>query len=125
MNQAVDIDVLAVWILICVIVAAIGTTAVPILYSFSPWRSHLLGQLFMLQAISFALAVDFTALFAVWSPKNILVMFWVNTIVFTAIAVSTSSLALLMWKLNHPKKRKNHWDGWDNAEEPPADESKL
>lgn len=100
-----NLEVLTVWILFCVFIAALGATAVPILYSFSKWRERRLGQLFMLQAVSFALAIDFTFLFNIWTPKSILVLFWLNALVFTMIAISTSALAWLMWRLNHPKKR--------------------
>lgn len=102
-----DIKVLTTWILICVFVAAVGSTAVPILYAFSNWRARRLGQLFMLQAVAFAIAIDFTFLFNIWTPKSILVLFWLNALVFTFIAASTTALTWYMWKLNHPKKRSN------------------
>ena len=100
-----DIEVLRAWIRIVALVAAICTTAVPVLYAFSPWRSRRVGQLFMLQAVSFAAAMILTVLFSYWRPKNILVMFWVDAVVLTAIAGSTAALALLMWRTNHPKKK--------------------
>lgn len=99
-----DQEVLSQLILADLIIAAIGTTAVPILYSFSAWRSRRLGQLFMLQAISFAAAIDFTALFAFWHPNNIYILFWINAVVFTGIAISTSLLAWFMWQI---KKKGN------------------
>lgn len=102
-----NIEFLGMWILICTIVAAVGTTAVPVLYAFSPWRSRRLGQLFMLQAVAFAMAIDLTVLFEIWRPINILVLFWVNAVVFTFIASSTSALAIFMWRLNHPSKKKD------------------
>lgn len=97
-------DILTQWILACVIVAAVGTTSVPLTYSFFPWRTRRLGQLFMLQAVSFAVAIDLTALFIIWTPKNIMVLFWINAIVFTGIAISTSALAVVMWQI---KKKGN------------------
>lgn len=89
-----DIKVLTAWILVCVIMAAIGTTAVPILYSFFPWRLRPIGKLFMLQSISFALAIDLTVLFFLWPPENILVLFWINAAVFTFISVTSMSMAI-------------------------------
>lgn len=64
----------------------------------------------MLQAVSFASAIDITVLFLVWRPPDILVEFWIDAIVFTAIAVSTASLAVLIWRMNLSKKkgRKSH-----------------
>lgn len=100
-----DINVLRAWIRIVLLVAAICTTAVPILYSFSPWRSRRVGQLFMLQALSFAAAIDMSLLFAYWRPRNILMLFWVDAFVLTAIAVSTAALAWLMVRLNYLKKK--------------------
>lgn len=96
--------VFTVWIRVCVIVAAISTTAVPIIYSFSRWRSRRLGQLFMLQALAFAAALDLRAVYMFYSPVNILLEFWVKAFVFTLIAISTTALSCLMWRLSHPKK---------------------
>jgi hypothetical protein len=105
-----DVETLRFWIRVMCVVASIGTTAVPILYAFSPWRTRLFGRLFMLQALSFAAAIDLTTLFAFWQPKNILVVFWIDVIVLTAIAVSTSLLTLMMWLVPRREKRKqrNH-----------------
>lgn len=100
-----DIEVLTAWILAVALITAACTTAVPILYAFSPWRSRKLGRLFMLQALSFAAAIDLSVLFMIWTPPSILVVFWANALMLTAIAVSTSALATLMWKMNHPKKK--------------------
>lgn len=104
-----DINVLRAWIRIVLIVAAICTTAVPLLYSFSPWRSRRLGQLFMLQAVSFAVAIDLSLLFSYWRPKttedNILLLFWVDASVLTMIAISTAALAWMMVLLNYRKKK--------------------
>ena len=100
-----DITVLREWIRVAGIICAICTTAVPIIYSFSPWRSRALGKLFMLQAISFALAIDISVLFSIWIPTDILVVFWVDAIVLTAVAVSTASLAIFIWRMNAPNRK--------------------
>lgn len=107
-----DVKVLTVWILICAFIAALGTTAVPILYAFYPWRLRPIGRLFMLQSISFALAMDLTVAFAIWTPKNILVLFWINAFVFTFIAGTTTTMAvwLAMMMGLYSKKKGN-----DNA----------
>lgn len=102
-----DIHVLIWWIRVCLIIAGLGTTAVPALYAFSPWRARRFGQIFMLQAICFAAAVDLTVLFTYWTPRDILVQFLIETVVFTAIAISSSALAVIMWRMNHPKKKGN------------------
>lgn len=101
-----DIDTLVRYLLVVVFIAAICSTAVPILYSTGPWRAKLLGRLFMLQAVSFAAAVDVTVLFQFWHPKDILWVFWIEAIIFTMIAVSTSALAWMSWRVNHPKGKR-------------------
>lgn len=93
-----DIDVLTAWILVCVIIAAIGTTLVPFIYAFFPWRLRPIGKLFMLQSVSFALAMDITALFMLWPIKNILVLFWIDAFALTFIALT--SIAMALWLLS-------------------------
>lgn len=98
-----DVDTLMNWVQGCLVAAAIFTTAFPILYLFSPWYSTLLGRLLMLQAISFALAIDFTLLFQFWVPVNVLIVFWMNAAVFFLIAIATGALTIKLWILNHRK----------------------
>lgn len=101
-----DIEILRAWLLVVVIIAAIGATAVPILYSFLPWRKHQIGPPFMLQAVAFAGAIDMTVLFAFWQPDEILVIFWIQALVFTGIAVSTSLLVLVTLRMRYPRRKK-------------------
>jgi hypothetical protein len=100
-----DIETMKMWIHVAITVAAFCTSMVPILYSFSRWRSRILGQLFMFQAVSFALAVDITLMLTVWQPRSIKVDFWLQMISLMAISISTISLSIKMWLLNHPKKK--------------------
>jgi hypothetical protein len=100
-----DINVLREWIRVVSFITAICTTAVPIIYSFSPWRSRVLGKLFMLQAISFAVAIDVSATFSIWRPSDILVIFWVDAIILTAVAASTASLTIFIWRMNAPNRK--------------------
>lgn len=100
-----ELAVLLLWIRVVAIIASICTTAVPIMYSFSPWRSRLIGKLFMLQAIAFAVAMDLTALFSFWHPRDILVVFMIDASVLTAVAASTAALTILMWKMNYSQKK--------------------
>jgi hypothetical protein len=99
-----DIEVLKVWIRVVVSIAALGATSVPFVYSFSSWRERPLGRVLMLQAVTFAAAIDLSALFSFWAP-NILVIFWVDIFVLSGIAISTSMLAYMVWSLNHHKGR--------------------
>lgn len=95
-----DVQVLTVWIQLCLLLAAFFATLFPVLYSFAPWWSTRLGRALMLQGIAFALALDLTLLFSFWVPEDILVLFWVNAIVFTLIAFATGYLTWKMLKHN-------------------------
>lgn len=101
-----DIHVLTTWIRVVALITAACTTSVPILYSFSPWRSTVIGRLFMLNALSFAAVMDLIALFFYWHPTDILVVFWTDAFVLTMSAGSTLALTLLMWQVNFSKKGK-------------------
>lgn len=98
-----DITVLRTWILIVAIIAALGTNAVPIIYFLTPWRQRVLGRLFMFQSLAFATAMNLSVIFTVWRPEDILVIFWVNAIVLTTIAMTTSALAWMIWQLKRTK----------------------
>jgi hypothetical protein len=103
-----DVENLRSWIRVCLWVCAICTTLVPLIYSFSPWWRSLLGRAFMIQAISFAMIVDITLIFAYWKPdslSDILVRFWVDAILLTLVAGATLTLAITIWLLNH---RQHH-----------------
>jgi hypothetical protein len=95
-----DIAVLQEWMLVVIVIAALGSTAVPVLYFFTGWRKRLLGRLFMFQSLAFAMAMDLTLLFQFWKPTNILLIFWISVVVLTLIAASTIALAIMVWNLN-------------------------
>lgn len=101
-----NVHELILWIQGCLIVAAIGTTAVPVIYAFAPWRKRLLGKIFMMKAISFAAAMDLTLLFTFWQPHDILIQFWTEAVVLTAIAISTSLQAFMIWRLRRHQLTK-------------------
>lgn len=106
-----DIQSLAHWLRVCLLIAAACTTVFPILYSFSKWHVSALGRILMFQAVSFAFTLDVTALFQYWHPHDILVIFWVEAIAFTLIAISTALLIVMLCYINYyrphrPKIRK-------------------
>lgn len=101
-----DLNTLRVWIRACLIIAAICTTAFPVLYSFSPWFRSELGRALMVQAIAFALVLDFSVLFQYWQA-DIAVRFWINALLFTLIAVASTWLTLMLWKINHQRSQIN------------------
>lgn len=99
-----DINTLKHYLLIVVVVSAVGATSVPIIYSFSKWWINMLGRLFMLQSVAFAMAIDLTVLFQFWIP-GILTIFWIETATFTAIAISTMGLTWWIFRLNIRARR--------------------
>lgn len=96
-----DVEVLRMWIRIVLCIAALGSTSFPVLYAFSPWRSSPLGRLFMLQAVSFAAAMDLSLMFSFWRPTNLVVIFWIDALVLTAIAASTILLTITVGLRQH------------------------
>lgn len=86
--------------------AAISATLFPIIYVFSPWYKTDLGRVVMLQAFAFAVALDVTLVFSYWKPGDVLFVHWVEVIVFGMIALATSSMTYLLWKLNYEVRRK-------------------
>jgi hypothetical protein len=104
----VDMSTVILWIRIFTVAAAICTTSVPIIYAFYPWRTRWLGRFFMGQACAFAFALDITVVFSFWRPKNIMIIFFVDMLLLLNIMVTTTGMAVFIWKLNHPRKGR-HW----------------
>lgn len=100
-----DLETLRMWLRVVVIMAAICATAVPVIYAFCPWRTSLLGKLFMNQAVALAVAIDMNVLFFVWRPTDPLVLFWIWAIAITGLAVSTALMAIFIWRTNLVRKR--------------------
>lgn len=113
-----DITVLLFWADICLAVAAVCLTAFPVLYMFSPWYSNSLGRAVMLRGLAFALAIDLTLLVQFWRPKDILVLFWMNALVFTFLAGTSIYWTVVMVRLNYKAYKKK--DNMDNPEYTPA-----
>lgn len=104
-----DIGALQTWLHICVVIAAVCTTLVPIIYARTKWYRSVLGRLFMLQAISFAIAMVLTAMNHFWQPEPT-TAYILSTLVFTMIAGSTLALTRLIWKLNYTEREGEHHD---------------
>lgn len=103
-----NIQTLITWIRVVEVIAAICTTSVPVIYSFSGRNRGTLGRLFMWKAISFAAAIDSAAIFTFWRSKNphvILVILWFDAIALTAIACSNAAMAFYILYLNHIRKK--------------------
>lgn len=101
-----DIETLTNWIRVCLAVAAFFTTSFVVLFASTTWRKYMLGWAVMHMALGFALAIDLTLLFTYWTPKNILLVFWIQATVFTLIALSTATMTYLLWRSNFSGKSK-------------------
>lgn len=102
-----DIEVAQNLVLGSLIAAALGATLVPLIYARTYWFRSMLGRLFMMQAISFALALDCTVLFRFWEYP-IMVTLFLNAWVFTMICISTTAMTVFIWKLNYTEKEGRH-----------------
>lgn len=106
-----DIETLTHVLEIVLTIAAIFATAFPVIYMFFPWYSTWLGRFVMLHAISLALALDMTVLFQHWTPKDILVYFWIQLVIFGMIAVAKAGMCAMLLYTQRSKwnlKRSNH-----------------
>jgi len=99
-----DIHTLQAWIRIVVLIAAFCTNSVPVIYATFPWRARPIGRLFMYQALSLSMAMDLTALFSYWKPKDVLVVFWVDALVITLIAATSLMMAIFMLKIRFTRR---------------------
>lgn len=86
-------------------VAALCATSVPIAYAFTKWNHSILGRLFMFQAVAFALAMDCTVIFSLWQPENLTLVFWINILIYAAIAAATAGLTYKIFKYNYKKQK--------------------
>ena len=86
---------------ICLAIAAICTTLVPLVYALTPWHESHLGRAFMTQAIAFALAMDLTVLARQWQPSNLRVLIWMQVLTYLFVAMATFGVALMIINLNY------------------------
>src|ERR1700754_2762695 len=105
-----DLAIVTLWFQIATILAAIGATAIPILYAFAPWWSRAIGRLFMAQAVAVALALDRVVLFIFWRP-NVIVRTALNGLIISLIAGAVWTMAIYIWRLQRPnqmaRRKKN------------------
>jgi hypothetical protein len=60
----------------------------------------------MVKAITFAVTMDLTLLFMFWRPRDIMVRFWINAILLTAVAITSAWMAWNIWRIGHPNRKK-------------------
>lgn len=103
----IDAQQLTTLVTVCMIIASTCTSAVPVIYAFSPWYRSRLGRAFMVQALAFSVALDFALLFRFWRPEDIRVLHVLVASVYISIAAATAGIAWLMIQLNHNIGRHN------------------
>lgn len=99
-----DADTLLRWAQGCLIIATIFSNMYPIMYAFSPWHKSALGRIIMFKAIAFAMALNITLLFQFWHPEDLMVLYLIDAVVFTFIAITTASVTYMVWKLNYSER---------------------
>lgn len=99
-----DVNTLRNWLIAALWVAAFFATIAPTLYAFTPWRSRPVGRVVMMMALCLASALDATLLFNYWHP-DILVIFWFDASLFTAIAMTAIAFTIMIWRLNISRKK--------------------
>lgn len=113
-----DIDTLTHWTNIFIWIAAICATSFPILYMFSPWYKTQIGKVMMLQSAAFALAIDVTLLSRYWRPKDVVILFWMNAVVFGLLAFATASMTYLLWQSNYVRLHRKPKETLDGTRSP-------
>lgn len=98
-----NLTLVALWL------AAIGTTAFPVLYLFSPWYKSILGRTMMAQAWAFALTVDATLLFRYWQPPSIWTQL-VSALLLVYVAGTAVTLTSILWILNYQHRLSKETD---------------
>lgn len=103
-----DLETLQHWLLIFLWVASVCTTLFPVLWAFSRWWTTLVGRLLMLQSLALALAVDLTLAFQYIEvgPDDLLMIFWLNAVVFGLIALASVLLTFAMIRLNYFRRKR-------------------
>jgi hypothetical protein len=99
-----DVQTLRQWLFVVVVIAGVGATSVPFLYSFTGWRKSRLGKLFMFKSLAFATLVDLFVLFKFWHP-NIYVIVLFYAVVFTAVATFSIGLSIYIFRVNYLVRR--------------------
>lgn len=89
----------------CVIMAALGTTAIPTVYAFTPWRTRVLGKMFMLNSVLFAMTIDLTAILYIWKLEDTTMALWLRALRFGFIACATAVVAWWIWRLNFQEEK--------------------
>ena len=100
-----DVETLLHWSRVILIVTAICVTLFPVLYAlFAPWYQSKLGIAVMLQSVSIALTIDYSAgrryIFPDAAPSTIL---WIYIVLMSLVCLTSLFLtAVLLYLVLHP-----------------------
>jgi len=101
-----NIHTLIIWIRVVAMITSCCVTSFPVIYgTLFPWRHREIGKLIMFYAVSVAIIIDLSTLFSFWRPSDILVVFWIDALVLTLVAVSTSLITLFMLRIKFPSRK--------------------
>lgn len=103
------------WLKIMLVITSVCTTIFPLLWAFSPWYRTVVGRLLMAQSVCFCVAIDLTTYttFRPPPPEHIVRYFWIEVVLFTAIAVTSLMLTYTMIRMNYFRRKKARQD--DNS----------
>lgn len=82
------------------VLAAVFTTAIPILYSRVKWEKSYVGRMFMLKTITISFAVDTALFFRIVDPPD-LVRNVITLVMYSMLAISAALFFSMMWKLQN------------------------
>lgn len=101
-----DLETIRQWTRVILTITAICVTVFPLLYLFSPWYRSQLGRAMMLQSLSIAFAVDFSAVYAYWAfTENLRMLLIIRFFMFIFIAAASIYLtAMLVYYNIRPQK---------------------
>lgn len=105
-----DVETLRHWSRVILIATAICVTLFPALYaSFSPWYRSRLGIAVMLQSLSIALTIDYTAgRRYIFPTANDVVVLWVYIGLMSLVCLTSLFLtAVLLYLMSHPNYKEN------------------
>lgn len=104
-----NIDTVLQWTQTFLAIAAICTTAFPLLYLFSPWYRSQLGRAVMIQSVSVALALDVSAVYQFWTfTTNLRTIMIINVGVLALISVASLYQTTMLVYYNFSSKKEHH-----------------
>lgn len=112
-----SMDTVVYWSRVCLYIAAICTTAFPLLYLLSPWYKSKLGRAVMLQSVALAFAINLSVIRVFWDMSNLQILIR-NVTILLFISGASLYLTATLWYYNFKSHNK---ESTQNVEQPPGD----